>query len=705
MNMPLAWHFAWRSLSRHFGLSAATVLGIALSMAAIAAILIVDANSTESPVFDSRPAQLNPFSADVADNKRIFRVYFEKAGTPRNENPSLIPTQKGAAAGGISADTPTVRRGEEDYQAMRLAVRLASLSAFSVGAVIVFYTMRFSVVARSRELSLLLCLGEKRKNLALSLALEALLFGMLGTGLGLAAAFPMAYALLEAGISTTGRIPSDIFIVPSLELCAIAVLSLLIALLGVVSPARSLFRLNVVDVLQPRFLSSETDTKNLKLSGFSWLIPPLGVAAWLAVRPFLQSWLSVVQFFLLEALFVGLLAAITLWWVRPLLQAIIHLAERMLKPILPLETLLVGRRMRLSSHKLVFTIAAVTLVFSLLTALHDITRSLKQEIHDWASEALFPYVYFARNQRAVSIDKKYLARLEQRGLQLFRLSQKAEGEFPVRLIKADDINRVRQVAKQTHLLPGGVILSRTLAARFDVSVGDRLVIDTGGRQHRFDLIDVTDQFGYFAENGQYVDLKSYALFSDGNPLFAHNLEPTLGDLAMVKRADGRRLSYADVHRLLPHYRDLRWGLNMGSWQKREIDRDFLVFDFLLVMTVVLAAIGVTNAILIQVHAREREFAVLRTLGISRTQTARLLLVEGAVIGLASAFLALILGNALGAVSIGFLDRFTLFDYRFVFSAGQSLGIGLLAVLTCTLAAVYPTLVATRISSAESLHYE
>lgn len=50
----------------------------------------------------------------------------------------------------------TIGKGEEDDQAMRLAVRLTSLMAFSVGAIIIFYTMRYSVSTRGRELSLLL---------------------------------------------------------------------------------------------------------------------------------------------------------------------------------------------------------------------------------------------------------------------------------------------------------------------------------------------------------------------------------------------------------------------------------------------------------------------------------------------------------------------------------------------------------------------
>ena len=123
------------------------------------------------------------------------------------------------------------------------------------------------------------------------------------------------------------------------------------------------------------------------------------------------------------------------------------------------------------------------------------------------------------------------------------------------------------------------------------------------------------------------------------------------------------------------------------------------------MTIVLAALGVTNNILIQVHTRGREFSVLRTLGVTRLQTMRLLWLEGNIIGLVAALLSLLLGNALGAISVSFLDRFTLFEYQFVFSVRDSLWISGLALATCSAAAIYPALVANRISSAESLHYE
>lgn len=716
INPTLAWYLAWRRLRHQRKVAAATVLGVTIGMLVIGTILIVDENSSVQPVagapltrFPERLATTPNSTADGTTppaHPAIVQVYFERGPIERAPTALPLPSQKGETRAGLSGSSPPTRRGEKDYQAMRLAVRLAALLAFAVGAVIVFYTMRFSVAASSREFSLLRCLGESRGNLTLSLLLETLLLGTTGTLFGLLLAFPVAGMLLSAGISTTGRVPTNLFTVPWPELAAVGGLSILTALLGVLSPALTLYRMLPATVLQPRTLTGEPDPQHIfRLRGFSWLIPPLAAMAWLALRPFVKSWLSVVQFFLFESLFVIALALAALWWMQPLLRAAIGLTEAGLNPLLPLDALLVTRRMRLASQKLAVTLAGVTLVFSLLTALHDITLALKQEIHLWAQEALYPYVYFERNRKGAGQEERLRQLLKSRKLALIRLSEKAQGEFPVRLIAAADVNPLRAADNRPLLTPESVIVSRTLAARFGVHRGDRLVIDTGREIHRFTLIDITDRDGFFAEEGQYVDLKSYLLFSDGNPLFQGALEQSLGRYAMVRKTDGSAVTEADIQALAPFYRFKRSGALMGQWQRAEIDRDFLIFDFVLSMTVILAAVGVTNSILIQVHARRREFAVLRTLGISRGQTVRLLLVEGAVIGGVGAALALLLGNTIGAISVAFLDRFTLFEYRFVFSYRASIAITLLTLLTCTLAAIYPALAANRISSAESLHYE
>ncbi|MGB0631232.1 MAG: ABC transporter permease [Alphaproteobacteria bacterium] len=711
LNLGLAFRLAARSLRHRRMIALATVLGIAIGIGVVNTVLIVDANTARSgqvvPV-DEFEAQEQAEAAKEAEARQKvggtpFAVRIERRGGDQDRG-SIVPTQRGAAA---ASDTARNRLGEEDYQAMRLAVRMASLLAFFIGAVIVFYTMRYSVSTRAREFSLMLCLGESRRNVGASLMAEATLLGAVGTVVGLVAAFPAAAALLAGGISTNGRRPLPGFEIPWLELTGMGLVSLAIVYLGVASPLREIRRLKIPDVLNPRFLSDGDSGLALAQKGFGWLIPPMLAAAWIGMRPFMESWLSVVYFFLFEAAFVAILATATLWWLSPFLRGAIRLFETVFRAILPLEAFLTGRRMRLNSRRLVFSVTGVTLVFSLLTGLHDVTRALKDEIAIWAWEAMRASSYFERPAGREVNEAQLQERLATNGILLMRMSAKTGGDFPIRLIKSSDVNPHLRALGYPTLEPGRVMLSKTLAARYDARPGDTVVFSDGKQDHRFTVVGISDSVGFYLESAQYVDLKSYALFSDGNPIFADNLEKSLGRYASARPFGQVQpyLSGNQEHALYPWYVTVKRGRFQAYWQSREIDRDFLIFDFILLGTVVLAGIGVANTMLIQVRARDREFAVLKSIGISRGQVARMLLIEGTIIGCVSAVLAIVIGNGLGAISIRFLDHFTLFDYFLRISLDATLYISALCVFTCVAASVYPAFVANRTSSADSLHYE
>ena len=136
--------YALGSLKRNPMIAAVTVAGVAIGTLVVATVLVVDANTTKigrEPAPAVAPA---PAPGDVIAEARAtpqIRVLRSGAGVP--VRPGLVPTQEGElAAGAPAAEPPAARGGEADYQAMRIAVRLASLLAFLVGAVIVFYTMR-----------------------------------------------------------------------------------------------------------------------------------------------------------------------------------------------------------------------------------------------------------------------------------------------------------------------------------------------------------------------------------------------------------------------------------------------------------------------------------------------------------------------------------------------------------------------------------
>ncbi len=710
-NFHLALILGYRSLKRHRVVALATILGVALGMLVVATILIVDFNTAHS---EMDKGQINR-SLKLTDNSRktsldITRItVIKKKDYSDNADSTLklpaLPNQQ--LDDNLDLSEPTRKAGEDDYQTMRLAIRLASLLAFFIGAVIVFYTMRFSVASRSREFCLLRCIGEYRLNIAVSLALEALFLGAAGVILGILIAFPIARAMLQAGISTTGRLPLSGFIVPFGELGFLALAGIGIALLGVIGPVVNLYKMNIAEELQPRFSSNNIDQRSFSLNGFEWIFPPLIMVGYLAIRPFLVSWISVVYLFVFEACFAIVLTGAILWWTTPVLRIVIRISEFLFGYLLPLETMLTGRRMRLTTRKVAFSVTSVILVFSLLAGLHSVIRALKHEINLWSEVALVPYEYFRAPRNPELPDSEFLNSLTEAGIYFFRLSAKTTGTLPIRLIYSQDINQYLKDKGIKPLEPGKVLFSKTLAARFGVEAGDKIRIDTHDKPYRFEILDVSDDIGFFLERGQYIDQKSFALFSEGNPLFADNVESTLGQFVMAKTAESGEqfLSQRQWELVRSRYIYTDSGRYAAKLRIREIDKDFLIFDFVLIMTVLLAVIGVVNALLIQVQTRSREFAVLMSLGMSRGQIVRLLLVEGLIIGLVGAFLATALGALLGFISVSFLNQFTLFDYSFVWSVWDSAIISVSAIACCCLAAAYPALIATRTSSAESLHYE
>ena len=698
MNPPLPVLMALRAITRHAAMTVATILGIAIGVAVICAVLIVDANTNRGA------PNVAAASAAPDGTSLIESVTFERHRQGGDRAGGVVPNQVELRATASRDAT----RGEADYQAMRLAVRLAAVFAFLVGAVIVFYTMRYSVAVRARVFSLLLCLGESRRGVALSVLIEALLLSAAGTLLGALLAVPLAARLLASGISTNGRWPVPGFVIPWHELAAAVAIGIAIALCGVVGPVRGLYRLDVATVLRPRFLSETAATTGPRTRALMWLIPPALAALYLAMRPFLPSWFSVIHLFLIEGVVVVVLAGMALWLIQPILSGTIRAVESILRPILPLETLLAGKRLRLANRHVVFSVACVSLVFALLTSLHGVTRALKDEVTRWSTEAVVPYMFLerVRADRGRPDEAAFRNAAAAAGANVYRLSAKTGGAFPLRLVRASDLNPYRLALGGVPLERGSMILSRTLAAQFDLRPGDAVHMRNGEIAQRFEVIEVADDVGYFAEPGPYADQKSFALVSDGNPLFAGHLERSLGRYAVAWAArPGEVLTRARMRAFLPFYRRQLPGRLVAYWQRREIDRDFLIFDFILVMTVVLAGIGVANAMLIQVRARGREFAVLRNLGTGRAQVARLLLFEGLIIGLVGALFAAILGTALGALSVSFLDHFTLFDYAFRFSIGTTVAVTLLALLTCCVAAIYPAVAAARVPVAEALHYE
>ena len=230
-NPWLSLRLALRSLSHRKMVALATMLGVAIGVCVVNAVLIVDANTQRTRTIEQTEAAAatGDGGGEIAAKQQVgtqpFDISVKRNRPDGSATTSLIPTQRGGPGTSRIRQPATSGLGEADYQAMRLAVRLASLLAFFIGAVIVFYTMRYSVSTRAREFSLMMCLGESRRNVATSLVAEASLLGATGTVIGTAFAFPAAAALLAAGVLVLPAGPSGnvVEVTPSVYLTSMQI--------------------------------------------------------------------------------------------------------------------------------------------------------------------------------------------------------------------------------------------------------------------------------------------------------------------------------------------------------------------------------------------------------------------------------------------------------------------------------------------------
>jgi putative ABC transport system permease protein len=138
----------------------------------------------------------------------------------------------------------------------------------------------------------------------------------------------------------------------------------------------------------------------------------------------------------------------------------------------------------------------------------------------------------------------------------------------------------------------------------------------------------------------------------------------------------------------------------------------LATSFVAAVALLVAALGITNTMLMSVLERTREIGVMKAVGARDGHIQLIFLLEGALIGLVGGCLGLLAGWAASfpgdAVAHRIVERQTgakLEETLFAFPLWLTLGIPAFAVLVTTLAAVYPARRAARVNPIAALRHE
>ena len=689
------------------------IVGVALGTATVDVVLTLDLNTRaqEAGHWSTDPDLPAPSGPQQAE---LIPIPDSPETQASNERGRTVDSSVAPSGKGVPRTEDAKEETHEDYQVMRSAIRLGSLSAFLVGALIVFFTFRVVIAQRRREIALLRSLGTTKAQVAAIFLTEAALIGLVGAAVGFAMTPPIALLAARAGISTTGRSQLHSLFFPLRLMMVVGLVGAATAVLGVLRPLQDILRLDVASALQPRAVAPEGSPASVN-RGYGIIALPFMVLLYVLVRPFFRELLPSLAFFVLEsgAVCFGFMAMLVL---VPRVLGAVGAVWAALVPIGPrAERLLTLRRIQRSGHELSWSVSGVMMVFALLLALHILTFALKGEVGTWASRNIEQNAYLvARHTGQVVAAHEIKTPPE---VIRVRYSGRTPGPNTVRAV---DVDGYRAFATATNAKedaigqrfgPGRAVLSHLMARRLRLKAGDTLRLRVGNRQADLQIAGVSD-LGYTPILGTYRSAKTFVLIAaDDFPIIAEIVDrPMGGTYAFKKSGEQPAVPGMYWHNLLGPQVDwgaqvFESGADFMQYRLVETDADFVIFDLILLLTAALAAIGIANSLVLAAHVRRREIALFRVLGMTANQVRRLFVIEGLFIGAVGGVMAALLGAPLGYLTIGALRIISAFDVEYHLPVRYIVYIIVGAIAVAFTSAIYPALRAGRQSSTESLKYE
>lgn len=601
-----------------------------------------------------------------------------------------------------------------DERAFRNGLKVLGGLALLLGMYVVFQTLAHSLVARIRQLGLLRCLGAGGGAITRIFLFDAAMLGVVGSALGVGLGLLLARLLQSQRVSSLGLGKQwDTFLVPLFPVGWTFVLGVLFTLAGAMFPLVRARQIPPLDILRARGMAPGVDDGVDLLRGVHlWMFALLCVAlplAYLAMTPLASEEAGELRAVLLQlvgvlAVFGGVLLlapGLTSWLGRLLLLP--------LRPFLPMSSWLVGKVLARSAGRVAAAVAGLAAVLLAILGLKTVTHSLHAEVSRFAVTTLRERV-FVRTSPTPPAALAALATLP--GVERVEVfeGEDRSGGFLLRGLAAasaagrdgpleGDQTTLRKYADEK---VRGLVASSRLARLRGWQPGSLVPMrDRNGDPVVYEVLAIDDRAGFDA------DERAFAV-CDPRWLRADFCVPAacVGLATIRLRPDGDADAVMTAARAaVPTVTGGKSGAWVESYLRRDVGKDFRLFDILLALMLLLAGMGLVNGMTIAALGRIRELGVLRALGIRRAALVGSFLLEGAVVAAVASLLACGLGAALGSAIVIGMNRVAQMDAPVTLPTPWFALAPALAFGVALAAAAVPALRALRASPSESVRHE
>ena len=598
-----------------------------------------------------------------------------------------------------------------------LGLALLAVIVLAMGIFIIINTVMTTVLQRKREIGMQRMVGVTRWGLWGLFSLEGVLFGFAGSVVGIAAGYFMGR---EAVLYFASSV-SSMFVIVDLSRVSFhwdlalegVMLGVLVSLGASLYPAWRATRITPLEVVGSDYSLSKG--KGIALR--RWLIvlvPALSAVVYLTFAPF-GFQLNGTRL-LLIALFLTFIS------VTPfVMYVLLRIARLLVGGQSSVLARLAAENILRDLGRAAMTVAAFMVGLAVMIEIYLFVTGSKTQIVDWINDALKADLLVTSSTNIASRDAipiapelgdELLKVPGVRAVTAFRLMMTDYNHNRIALASMDFDKNMnddrlqfvegdRATALRRLKANEAVVVTQNLVLRQNLKGATKITLDTPEGKRDFPIAGVV--MDYASEQGVvHLNRSLYVqVFKD----------PMVTDFEVFLKPGYALTAVRDAifqnEKVKQHFglyvltnREFK-GLILTA-----IDQLFALAYSLEVLAMIIAFMGIINNLLATVVDRTREIAVIRSIGATRSQVARIFLFQAGLLAISGTLISVVAGFSLGKVQLGRVTLlFVGWAMPLTFSWSHLLPLLGAAIFVGLLAGVIPARVAARLTLHDALKYE
>jgi len=663
---------------------------VPLESAALTGILVTDiATAQELLGMGDRISHIDL----ILDSKQAVNTI--KAILPKGA--TLVPTAQNSQA---------VRNLSNAFETSLTAF---SMLALFMGMFLIYNTVSFSVTQRQRLTGTLRSLGATQRDIFLMVTLEVLIYGIVGSLLGICTGVILGKAAVHAVCATV----SEMYFVLTVNQTHIAWPTLVKGFsAGMVScVAATLFPALTASRIPPvtlaRRSASETRLQGMALGLTLVGMALLALSFLLFVSPHTNPALDFLGIFMV---FTG-----AAFMVPMLTRGMTRFLLYVTAPISSLLTRMALKNIVRSLSRTSVLIASLMVVTSVYMGIDTMTASFRQSVVGWIDGNIGGDIHVrTADKTQPAIDPLLVNRITALpGVEkvsiytMHTVLSEDTGETHIFAYHSDQSQKEWSWTASPPdtmdalLAKGAIEVSEIFAARHDIVPGTdtQITLNTLQGPHTFEVAGIFRDF--FMGGGRIIvhphTLKTYWGYADITAMQLF-LKPDQDVNKTIQRIQTLARPYPPL--------EIRSGKVLKQNILNVFDNTFIITTALQFLTAIVALTGIINAVMALLLERTREMAILRSSGAESTQVTKLLLLECGYAGLIAGICALPFGIFLSWVLIDVINRRSFgWTYDMVLQPGGLLLAVIMALVAAVAAGVLPAIKAGKNNIPTALRME